>query len=281
MKQEHFFITGCQRSGTTLMRLILESHSQVRCLDELTNQNLMLDFNEASVQERLAQLPESHIGFKIPRFAEQLRDKYMSDSDFPSFPSFYANQKVIFLIRDPLDVITSMARLELNEGGWIEQQGRPILQHKRRQPKFESRYATELKLIDESPSQWELVAALYWRIKNEPLLEYLQEQMPVMALRYEDLVNHPRAVIASIVQALGLMWEDDLMSHHTTAHTEVDKNGFAIGNTDTRKPISTDSIGSHKDVLSEQQISLIHSITAPLEQQLSTIFEANRKRNAN
>lgn len=29
-----FFITGCQRSGTTLLRLILEGHQDIRCFDE-------------------------------------------------------------------------------------------------------------------------------------------------------------------------------------------------------------------------------------------------------
>ncbi len=33
-KPKLFFILGCQRTGTTLMRLILESHSMVKCFDE-------------------------------------------------------------------------------------------------------------------------------------------------------------------------------------------------------------------------------------------------------
>jgi Sulfotransferase family len=33
--QERFFILGCQRTGTTLMRLVLESHPDVFCYDEL------------------------------------------------------------------------------------------------------------------------------------------------------------------------------------------------------------------------------------------------------
>jgi hypothetical protein len=35
MSAERFFILGCQRSGTTLLRLILESHPDIFCYDEI------------------------------------------------------------------------------------------------------------------------------------------------------------------------------------------------------------------------------------------------------
>lgn len=38
-----FYIIGCQRSGTTLMRLILDSHPQVSCVDESSAYDLLLD----------------------------------------------------------------------------------------------------------------------------------------------------------------------------------------------------------------------------------------------
>ena len=64
--QERFFILGCQRSGTTLLRLILEVHPDVFCYDELKGYAVL----QGAIQE---DLPHARlIGFKIPRWTEQM-----------------------------------------------------------------------------------------------------------------------------------------------------------------------------------------------------------------
>ena len=63
---QSFFIAGCQRSGTTLMRLILECHDQVSCFDELRSYGALAE------RPLLQDLAGRKVGFKIPRWTEQL-----------------------------------------------------------------------------------------------------------------------------------------------------------------------------------------------------------------
>jgi hypothetical protein len=67
-----FLITGCQRSGTTLLRLILGSHSKIYCYDEYLAYARLRDGDASEAQGY--QL----VGYKIPRWAEQLNDPQLS-----------------------------------------------------------------------------------------------------------------------------------------------------------------------------------------------------------
>jgi hypothetical protein len=64
-----FLITGCQRSGTTLLRLILGSHSKIHCYDEYLAYARLRDGDASEAQG--CQL----VGYKIPRWTEQLNDR--------------------------------------------------------------------------------------------------------------------------------------------------------------------------------------------------------------
>ena len=101
-----FFITGCQRSGTTLLRLILGSHSKIYCYDEYFAYARLRDGNA----------PEAEgcewVGFKIPRWSEQLSDPVLGDEGHEVVAkNFYEGEPIFFLIRDVRDVVASMASL--------------------------------------------------------------------------------------------------------------------------------------------------------------------------
>lgn len=71
MITKEFLIVGCQRSGTTLLRLVLESHSSIISIDEpasyeLLSNNKKLEIKKKNLKEK------KWIGFKIPRFTEQI-----------------------------------------------------------------------------------------------------------------------------------------------------------------------------------------------------------------
>ena len=89
--QERFFMLGCQRTGTTLLRIILEAHPDVFCYDELKGY--------AVLQKRyIEDLPDVKlIEFKIPRWTEQLTCPVLFDEG-PEGPcdNFYRGEKILF-----------------------------------------------------------------------------------------------------------------------------------------------------------------------------------------
>lgn len=48
---ERFFISGCQRSGTTMLRLILESHPFIQCFDEVAGYDILIHESKGEVRE--------------------------------------------------------------------------------------------------------------------------------------------------------------------------------------------------------------------------------------
>ena len=61
-----FLIAGCQRSGTTLMRLLLGSHSDITCIDEILSYEVLAGTRSS---------PATGLtGFKIPVWTEQLAE---------------------------------------------------------------------------------------------------------------------------------------------------------------------------------------------------------------
>ena len=94
-------ITGCQRSGTTLLNLILDSHPQIKGVDEG-------DFFVDLLHEYLNH-PDYHpyVAFKLPKISHLV----------PAL-QFVPGIKVLWCIRDPRDVVMSMLKLKrrVNDG---------------------------------------------------------------------------------------------------------------------------------------------------------------------
>ncbi|MBF0635142.1 MAG: sulfotransferase, partial [Nitrospinae bacterium] len=65
---ERFFISGCQRSGTTMLRLALESHPDVHCFDEIIGNDILVREAKGEKAEFTVKEGATRIGFKIPRF---------------------------------------------------------------------------------------------------------------------------------------------------------------------------------------------------------------------
>jgi len=247
-----FFIAGCQRSGTTLMRLILSSHSMIRCFDESEGYKLLtvgkleqLDFDKA----------QKLVGFKIPRFSEQLLWATMSDTDYGEFPSFYHGAPVIFLVRDYRDVIYSMAQLRYPDGeSWLRKHGQRILKFQAGHPEFKAEYKKILTTVEQAGFPDHLVGALYWKYKTDALFSLIDARMPVIGIAYEDLVNNPKNELAKLVDFLGLQWENALLQHNKLDHAELDADGMAIGGTNPKLPIHKNSVKAYGDFFSPQEL---------------------------
>jgi hypothetical protein len=257
------------------MRLILESHSSIACLDEDRGYFLLSHFGDKTTTDTLKSLKRGMVGFKIPRFTEQLKEIYIRDPDYGVFPNFYKDEPIVFLIRDVRDVITSMARLRyMDNETWLRKYGFQILNFKMREPVFLERYAKEIHIVKQSGYADEAVGALYWLYKTRALIDYLDAGYPVCGVMYEDLVSNPRMVLRALMRFLSVPWEEDLLNHPAKPHGEVDQNNMAIGGTQVKQAIHDRSIGRYFDHFAPKQLDRIAEIVGELPDRLRKRIQA-------
>lgn len=242
-----------------MLRLILDSHPNIRCFDETISYDYLSGRMEIEPLIRNDLTAIKAIGFKIPRFSEQLIWEENVDPDYGRFPSFFKNEKTLFIVRDVCDVVSSMMTLKENgDQSWIERYAEQVL--KNNLPFANSKeFSSKLSLLEKGCLPIHLLGAFYWEVKNSGLIALQAEKCDVLPLSYEAFVCDPRAHLESIVGFLGVSWSDVLLTHHRYKHNELDENGMAIGNTDPRREIDKNSIGRSRFVLSEDQRSSILS----------------------
>src|SRR5262249_33105358 len=105
---------GCQRSGTTLLHLILDSHRQIESFDE--NRFDLFKQYVSVPQKPISQAPV--IAFKLPFVSNPWNPNIEFLSRAPGRP------KYLLITRHVFDVVTSMCRLKLpvnaTEIDWLD-----------------------------------------------------------------------------------------------------------------------------------------------------------------
>lgn len=267
-KESLFFIIGCQRSGTTLTRLILESHSQVQCMDEyrcyeyLKNPKNFDDIKESK-----------YLGLKTPLITEQLEEPFFSDPslNYIIYNNFKKNPR-LFMIRDVRDTTSSMINLQQEDSTWFKIWPTKNLEFWIQTiPDFRKTYESEISLISNSKNQLHSIASFYWKIKTELIFDY-EKFENTKRVYYEELVQKPKETIEKMIDFLDIPWEDVLLSHHKVKHADTDEHGITIGNNDTKLPIFTKSIGKYNEKFSKSQIEDIMDISGDLMKKLGYNF---------
>jgi len=265
---QRFFIAGCQRSGTTMLRLVLDSHPDIRCLDEALAYDDLAGRSE--VPSTASSARHRAIGFKIPRFSEQLTWPEMVDPDYGRLPTFYDGEKTLFIVRDACDVIASMMSLKADESrSWLERYALQILQCTLPSHSGNAQFTQKLAMLEHGELPMHLVGALYWELKNQGLPALRRAGYPVLPLRYETLVKQPRPHLEAVMRFLDLRWSEALLMHHQLAHDGLDASGMAIGNTNPKRAIDSASIGHAALLLSDLQRHEIRSFVAGTCDQLA------------
>lgn len=252
---ERFFIAGCQRSGTTMLRLALESHPHIHCFDEAIGYKLLIAEAINEFVDFKYKSSAKIVGYKIPRFSEQLTRQSFDDPDYGQFPSFYKGDKVIFVFRDVLDVLGSMMKLRADgRNSWLEKYGLVILRAMISRQDTDACYIQKYEFIERAGFPAHLVGALYWAVKNQGFYDLCARNTAVYPVRYENLVARPKDGLIPLCRFLGLDWDEALLNHPAHFHDELDANGKAIGETDPLRMIDTRSVGGYRNLLTECQI---------------------------
>jgi len=256
-----FFIIGCQRSGTTLARLVLESHSKITCIDE--------PFSYQEMVKPSKNFSNKYFGFKAPLITEQFNEPFFSDVSLNFIiPNKFKQYPRIFIIRDVRDTIASMQNLKQNSTTWYNiWPERSLKFWKYTIPDFDKIYRDDLQKISNSKDKLISTASFYWKYKNLSYLNYEQNGSQTCKIKYEDFVTKPKKTLQKIVNFLNLEWEEDLLLHHKKNHNFTDKNGMTVGNTNTKLSIQN-FVGKYKNNFTDVQLDEIMTISGDLMKKL-------------
>jgi hypothetical protein len=259
-----FFIIGCQRSGTTMLRLVLECHSQIQCWDEAMAYAVISGCREAPARER------PRLGIKVPCLTEQLANPSLWDAMvMPETANVYRGQPLLFIVRDVRDTIISMRRLHHYGRPWLDTHLLPTLRAKiSRDTAFRRRYAPDIARLETARHRKLARAAFYWRYKVEALFDYLARGFPVLLLRYEDVVKQPSIELLRICGFLQVPWESGLLRHETFPHTALNDKGLAMGGADPTRAIDARSVEQWRDAFSDDELDEIAQFAGELHTSL-------------
>ena len=79
-------------------------------------------------------------------------------------------------------------------------------------------------------------------------------------IRYEDLVSHPREVLGRVMRFVGMPWDDALLRHSEQSHTLFDHPWGHPAAEAAAKPLSADRIGRFRDDLTSSEVERFERI---------------------
>lgn len=235
-------IGGSGRSGTTLLRVMLDSHRDICCgpeswlfiPNEIDTRTLARNFDiDHGKVEDMYQRACSRAEFiehffseychvmgkrrwaeKTPRNIEQL------GFIFRAFP----RSRFVHIIRDGRDVACSLRthpRFSLRDGKLIP--------------------TNTWKPLEKCIDRWTTAIRSSRDYRSDP--RYLE-------IRYEDLVREPRSTLEKLLLPLGEPWDDRVLRYYETRSASRDVARFPQ-NPEATAPIKRDSIGRWKHDFSE------------------------------
>ena len=257
------FITGYPRSGTTLMRLIMNANSRIAIPDEtsifhwyfkrpfwqcLLNNRFSGNrlYDKAFGTDITANFDQKPLGFRLNAkksidflFSEYAKkegkefwgDKtplhtQFADHIFELFPNAF----MINMVRDPRAVVASSKRYFDKKRGkfdfWITQN------------------------VEETTNRWK------WEIGlTEKFKEKYADQFELVI--YEELVLNPEKVVKQLCEKIGLDFEEGMMAHHKGNYVQKGQVASTDWHQEATKPINPANIDKWKNELTQEEIEQV------------------------
>jgi len=201
-RQHILFIVGCQRSGTTMLSHLLDRDVRVRSFDEQSR--LSTQDPERLVWDPLEGVNKKLLSGNAPLVvAKPLVESHRIGKLLELVP----NSKVIWIYRNPLDVVSSSLKRFGDTNGVNDI--KPILENI---PDWRLSGCTEatrsligsLYTPDSVTSDAD-AAALFWFSRNQLFFDQnLQSDDRVIVIKYERFVQNPEAGVKSLFRFLQL-----------------------------------------------------------------------------
>ena len=224
------FILGMPRSGTSLVEQILASHPKVHAAGERREVSLIAQrllskgAPHESVAQKLADLRQGEIDKEARNYiramkgladregVERVTDKMPHNFlHLAVIDAVFPQAHVIHCVRDPRDTCLSCYLLEFQ--GMMHAYTRDLAN-------LGAFYNDYARLMD----HWKRVL-----------------RIPILEVRYEDLVRDPERIVPELVDFVGLEWDDACLRHH-----EVERAVVTHSAEQARKPIYESSLARWK-----------------------------------
>ncbi|CAF2026993.1 unnamed protein product [Rotaria magnacalcarata] len=225
------FIGGMPRSGTTLMRAIIDSHPQVRCGEETrviprilsmrtSWEKSTIEWNRLLAGGMTEQILDSavrsfvyEILFYHSQSADILCDKDPFVLKYASYiSSIFPRSKFILVVRDARAVIHSVMTRKVTITGFSL-----------------TDYRQNLKLWDKG------FAVMYDQCKEVGKDRCLM-------VYYEQLVLQPKQTIENIIQFLNITWVDDVLHHEEFIGKKISLSKTEHSSDQVVKPINLEAL---------------------------------------
>lgn len=240
------FIVGSMRSGSTLFRLILDSHPHIAISEETGFMGALaatkaipnwkhgrewfgrLGWSETELDDRLR---EFYSGMFTRYAASQGKQRWgdktpLHSRHIPEMARIFPNAVFVGITRHPGAVVSSLRR------------------------------SFHYGVAD---------AASYWETTNADVVRCGADlgDDRFALLRYEDLVGTPEPVLRELMSWLGEPWSDDLLRHHDV---QLAKGAPRLvdGHTNSREPIRGDRAERWARALTATELETVRGTTGPL-----------------
>jgi len=247
------FIGGVPRSGTTLLRVILDTHPRIHCGTELRVVQALANLS-TNAEQSAAKILESAYGVDLPRlreiFAELilefLRPAWQASGKprvaektpwnllaFPQLHRLFPRSPLIHVIRDPRDVVAS--RLERDR---MAASGNAI---------------DTVALAGHRAREWTDAMAIgrFMRSNSEFAARYFE-------IRYEALVRTPEPVLRELFAFLEEDFDPAVLNFHRTQREVTGSEEWSAQA--VQRPLFESSIGRWKQDLSESEQAAVTSV---------------------
>jgi hypothetical protein len=254
-KKLPLFIIGCPRSGTTLMRLIFNSHPELAIPDETgifdwlynrplykkllplkasKNQVLVKSLGEVVTKQFDAlpaskrKSPKAIIDFLLQSYAQREQKSYWGEKTplniyyLATILNIYPDATIIYMIRDPRAVASSFKR---------------YVDHKRGKEDF---------WITEDVNK----AIKLWKTSVEQAMEFKNQ---ITFVKYEDFVRKPQSTIQRLCEIIGLPYQDRMFEFYKNNSPDNQE----VWHRETTKPVNQSNIDKWQSELSEEEIRTI------------------------
>ena len=191
------FIVGPMGSGTTLLRLMLDSHPDIAIARETGIARSMMAMKSIPFRPNGAELWHKRLGYSDHRRDERIRDFYAQ-----MFERFAAKRgKRRWGDKTPFHLwhVHNLAHF------WPHARFIGVVRHPG---------ATMHSAVTRFEWEWEK-AAFNWEAQTRELINVTQAMGDKASMcRYEDLVLDPEDVMRSMLEWLGEPWSDTVVRHH-------------------------------------------------------------------